>query len=103
MGFFVQGRRLSELSSGTLAAIIKQVSFPLLSSVKNDKTQFIIYFKKTIKLAAFVNVPLMLMMSVLAEPIIIVIFGDKWLMAVPLLRWLSLAKAMYSLTKIHPA
>jgi teichuronic acid exporter len=101
LGFYSQGFQLAEMSSGSVTNILQKVSFPILSNVQDDLPKFVAVFQRYLRMAAFVNFPLMVLLSMLAEPFVIVFLTDKWLPIVPLLQWLCFARLLYPITVLN--
>jgi O-antigen/teichoic acid export membrane protein len=84
----------SNLASLPTQIFILQVANPLVvafSSVREDANRLKAAYQKSMIGITAVGLPIMLGMSITAEPIIRIVLGEKWLAAVPMLRWLSLA------------
>jgi O-antigen/teichoic acid export membrane protein len=70
--------------------------FPHLCEVKQDKTKLKKQFCSSLKSIALVIVPLVLLQSSLAPIYVPIIFGQKWLMAVPILIMVCLSVIPYT-------
>lgn len=101
LGFYNQGKKLSDSSAGTLASIFNTVTFPILASLQDNTESMVLVYRKLIRMAAFVSLPLMVIISLLAEPIIKVLLGEKWLQTIPILQWLALANTIRPLSVIN--
>lgn len=77
--------------------IISRVLYPAYSSIQHDLAQLRTYFLGVIKINGLFLFPIMTFMIVMAEPIIVYFFGDKWSDAVFPLRILSLAVIIHVL------
>lgn len=81
MGYYTQAQKLESVASHSFTNIVDQVSYPVLSQFQSDN----IALKNTIyKLASslvYVSFPLMSILIIEAEPIISLIYGEKWLPA----------------------
>ena len=49
LGYYTRGKQFADLSSGTISGILQRVTFPLLSSIKEDEGQMVSIYKKVIK------------------------------------------------------
>jgi len=83
LGFFYQARRLSRLSSGIISRVFKSVSFPVLSSLQNDKEKFGRAYLQFLRSAAFISFPLMMLLIVIAAPLITLLLSEKWTDTIP--------------------
>jgi O-antigen/teichoic acid export membrane protein len=91
LGRFSMAANLSVLPT---QIFVVQVINPLLvafSSVREDASRLKTAYHKSAIIIMAIGLPIMVGLSMNAEPIIRLVIGEKWLAAVPILRWLSLA------------
>ena len=91
MGFYTQAHKLDQIASTSISSVINQVSYPMLSTVQNDLNQMERMLQKFVSIMAFVTIPLMLFLIILAKPIILIVYSDKWLASVPYFQILCVA------------
>lgn len=101
LGHFTQAKKLTDASSGTLAAILHKVTFPILAALQSDVSRMIFAYKKIIKVTAFIAFPSIVLMALLAYPLVKVLLGSKWLEAASLLQWLALARVVTPISIIN--
>ena len=97
LGIYNVAKNLVNQPISVINPVITKVTFPLMSQVNNDNNKLKAVFLKTINYLSFVNIPVYLMIFLLANPIVTVMFGAKWLEAVPLVQILSLALILGSI------
>ena len=73
-----------------VTALFSGVLYPALSSAKDDPLQFRDIYMRTIKLIALITFPAMLGMWVVTTPLILVVYGEKWVPIIPVFRILCL-------------
>lgn len=91
MGYYTQAHKLDQIASTSISSVINQVSYPMLSTVQNDLTQMVNILKRFISILAFITIPVMLYLIILAKPIILIVYSDKWLASVPYFQILCVA------------
>ncbi|NMP16510.1 lipopolysaccharide biosynthesis protein [Thalassotalea sp. Y01] len=91
VGNFMYGQRITSIVSNTISNITQRVTFPLLSSIQDERDKLLSVYKKIIMLVAFVTFPVMCGLALIAEPFVKVFLTEKWLEAVPIIQWLCLA------------
>ncbi len=101
LGFFVQAKKLSEKPSGILTSVLQKVSFPILTALQDDEEKMISVYRQMIKMAAYLTLPSLTLLAILAEPIIVLLITDKWLPAVPLLQLLCIVKMFYPIGVVN--
>jgi len=70
--------------------IINRVTFPIMSKMQNDTIALKNIYLKTINSLSSVNFPIYIAITILAEPIILIMFGDKFISGVTVLQILSI-------------
>ncbi|MBZ9786727.1 lipopolysaccharide biosynthesis protein [Psychroflexus sp. CAK57W] len=101
LGYFTQAKMMSTKPAGIISSILQKVSFPILSSLQNDKKKLVHVYSKMIRMAAFITFPSMVLLAILAKPLIIVVLTEKWLPVVPLLQWLCLARIVTPISIVN--
>lgn len=101
LGFYTQAKGFAELTAGTVTSIIHQVTFPVLSSLKDDTERMISVYRRMIKMSSFFIFPAMTLLSILADPFIRFFLGEKWLLTIPLLQLMAFARIFYPLSVLN--
>lgn len=83
MGYYSKARSTETLSSTFISSVIDQVSYPVLAEAQHDKPQMIRMLKKFIGVLAYITFPLMLLLMLLAKPIFLLLYSERWLPSVP--------------------
>lgn len=91
LGYYTNARKISDVASLSMAGTVQKVSFPMLSQLKEDPIQMRASFKKVLKMVSFISFPFMLGLSATGTEIIVFLFGEKWIDAVPYFRILCIA------------
>lgn len=76
---------------------IREVMMPAMSEAQDDDERLRMMYLRTIGLIAFVVFPIMAGISVVAEPLIIGLYGEAWRSTVPLLEVLAVVGALQSI------
>ncbi|EIQ0027461.1 oligosaccharide flippase family protein, partial [Escherichia coli] len=77
VGFFTQGRNLPDLLSVNLFNILQGVLFPVMSSAQDDKERLLRIYKKSLNMTAFIVLPSMVGLVIIAEPFVRVFLTEK--------------------------
>lgn len=91
MGYYSKARSTEELASNFIAQVVEQVSYPVLAEAQNDNAYMIRMLKKFISVLAFLVFPTMLLLILLAKPVFVILYSDRWLPSVPYFQILCLA------------
>ena len=100
-GYYYQAKKLQEVPGGIINMLSQSVVFSALSKLQDDKVLFMnVYNKITLYflvLLGFISV----FIYVYAEPIIMILFGSKWLDSVIYMQLLTIASFFYYQEKIN--
>jgi teichuronic acid exporter len=85
LGIYNVAKDVASLPMMKVAAIMNQVGFSAFASLKEDKSAAGYYLEKSLKLIAIFAFPIFLGISSIASEIILLLVGDKWLSAAPII------------------
>ena len=91
MGYYSKARSTEQLSVNFISQVIDQVAYPVLAEAQNDNAYMIRMLKKFIGVLAFLVFPTMLLLILLAKPVFLILYSDRWLSSVPYFQILCLA------------
>jgi O-antigen/teichoic acid export membrane protein len=77
-GQYAQAKKMEEVACITLPSAMVQVLFPLYSSLQHNIEQLRDRLRVNTQLIAFVIFPLMTILILVAEPLIMLLFGERW-------------------------
>ena len=101
MGFYSQAKKLDDVSSNALPNIIVQVIYPVYSQFQNDKQKLQKLLGMSIRIISFFIFPLMLLLILIAEPLIVFLYGEKWLTCAPYFQILCVGGIFVCLQNIN--
>jgi len=90
LGIYTLAFRLPELLIKQFSGIIGDVIFPVFTKMKDDPNALKRGFLTTLEYVNLITVPMGLGLAVVAELVILVFFGEKWLDAVPVMVAISI-------------
>lgn len=91
MGYYSQAKRLEEVPTTTISYVVQQVTFPVYAKIQDDKSLLFIAVRKSLRMMNFINFPLMFLLIIVAEPLFVLLFSEKWLNSVPYFQILCIA------------
>lgn len=101
LGYYTRAVQTSDMVAITTNDIINAVTFPILSSLQDDKTKMVDVYSRMLGMTAFFIFPIMTGLAVVASPFISVLLTDKWLPVVPLLQWLCFARMVTPISALN--
>lgn len=101
LGLYTRAQQFASICSSNLNSVVQKVSYPVLSSIQDDKERLKQGYRNIIKVTMLVTFVLMLGMAAVAKPMIVMLIGEKWLPAVPMLQILCFNMMLYPLHSIN--
>jgi O-antigen/teichoic acid export membrane protein len=101
LGQYTRAEQFSFIFSGNLTSVIQRVSYPVLSSIQDEQERLKEAYRKVIKVTMLITFACMLGLAAVAKPLILILIGEKWLLAIPFLQILCLGEMLYPLHAIN--
>lgn len=101
LGHYTRAVSFSDTIAWTLHDVIGSVSFPVLSSLQDEKERLLNVYKKTLWYTALLVFPVMILMAVVAKPMVIVLLTEKWLPCVFYLQIMCIARMFIPIAAIN--
>jgi len=90
LGLYSRAYNLMTLPATYFATVLDKVLFPAMSEIQKNSAKLKEVFHNGIELLSIVSLPIALYIYLMSADIIIIIFGTKWVEAIPILKILSL-------------
>jgi O-antigen/teichoic acid export membrane protein len=91
LGQYRQADKFQQIPSNVVSGALSSVAYPVLLQLNNEKERQRLYFRKLVRINAFLIFPLMFGLVGIAKNFIIVCTNPTWLPSVPLLQILSIS------------
>lgn len=91
VGIYRQAQQLMMVPIDQLQAPIQSVAQPALSLLQNDPDRYRRYYRRMVTIVGLATMPLAAFAAVYAEEVTLLLIGEKWAGAAPLLRLFALA------------
>ncbi|RFU64744.1 lipopolysaccharide biosynthesis protein [Peribacillus glennii] len=101
LGYYTNAVKLRDVASQSITASIQRVTYPVLSGIQDDEEKLKIGFRKVMKTTLFIFFPIMLGLAAIANPLIPLIYGDKWVTSILYFQLLCIAGMLYPLHAIN--
>jgi teichuronic acid exporter len=101
LGYYTRADQFKMLPSSNLSTVIGRVSYPVLSSIKEDIPKLKEAYKKLIRSTMLICFVLMLGMAAIAKPMILTLIGEKWEPCVIYLQMLCIVGMFYPLHALN--
>lgn len=101
LGYYHRAVHTTEVISGTINEIVNVSTFPILSSIQDDRQRLISVYSRLLSMTAFIVFPIMALLALVASPLVSVLLTDKWLPAVVLIQWLCMARMFTPISALN--
>lgn len=97
LGFYSRAFSTQQFPVSFLSAVVNRVTFPIFSQLSHNRDSLRPAVRRALVSIMLPTLPMMLGLAVVARPLVLVLFGEKWLPCVPYLRVLGIAGALWPL------
>ncbi len=101
MGYYSKARGTEDMASTSISSVLGQVTYPLYAEYQHDLPALINVIKRMTNSVAYVTFPIMALLILLAKPLFVFLYSDKWLDSVPYFQILCLAGIAISLQGVN--
>jgi len=91
MGYYSKARGTERLASSSISSVMTQVTYPLYAQAQDNKEQIINMIKRMTMTISYVTLPLMCILILVAKPLFILLYSEKWLPSIPYFQMLCVA------------
>lgn len=101
VGYYTQATNLSNYIYQFISSTLQGVTYPIMTSVKDDKERLVGIYRQLISVTMIVSLPLLIGLAAVADNVVLLFLGKEWLPAVPLLVALCIARAVTPISAIN--
>ena len=101
LGYYSKASHTEMFASQSVSDVLLQVTYPLYSELQDQKEKMINAIKRITVTVAYVTFPLMSLLILLAKPIFIFLYSDRWLPSVPYFQLLCLGGMVIGLQAVN--
>jgi O-antigen/teichoic acid export membrane protein len=102
LGFYAMASQLALLPIEKIAAVVNQISAPVLAESQADRAAMGRYLLRTVRIVAWMVLPMSFGLMAFAAPAVPLLLTPKWNPIIPLLQLLCLYAATRSLAVLFP-
>lgn len=95
LGQYERAKKFNDYPVIILTGMISKVTYPLLSEIQNEKERLKKAYEQILQSVFFISAPVMLLLSVVSEPLILLLLGEKWEQAAIFFKILCFAGILY--------
>lgn len=90
LGYYSKASSTESLASHSISSVMTQVTYPLYVQVKDNKVALGNMIKRLTMTLSYVTFPLMFILILIAKPLFLLLYSDRWLESVPYFQVLCL-------------
>ncbi len=83
MGYYSKAATTSRYATLSVSGIMIQTTYPLYASVQDDKERLVNMVKRITSTLAYITIPLLSLLILIAKPLFVLLYSDRWLPCVP--------------------
>jgi O-antigen/teichoic acid export membrane protein len=101
LGIYNRAFTTQIMATNALTQVVNRVAFPVFAQCQNEPEKLLRAFRTAQRCVMCLNLPAMLGIAVVAEPLIHVIYGAPWAQAAPILVILCVAASTYPMSVLN--
>ena len=101
MGFYSKAAGTENLASSSISQVLTQVTYPLYAQVQDDKVRLQNIIRRLTMTLSYLTFPMMFILILVAKPLFILLYSEKWLQSIPYFQVLCVAGLAHCLQSIN--
>lgn len=101
LGQYTRARHYAKLFSSNLTTVVERVTYPVLSSIQDDKERMVSAYRRIIRTSMFITAVALFSLGAVSEPLICCMIGPKWQEASTYLPLICITYSLYPLHAIN--
>lgn len=101
MGYYSKAQSTEHLASSSISSIMTQVTYPLYAEAQDNKEMLGNMIKRITMTISYITFPMLFILLLLAKPIFILLYSERWLASIPYFQALCIAGMGTCLTAVN--
>lgn len=101
LGQYTRAKHYANLFSQNLTAVMERVTYPVLSSIQDEKERMVSAYRRMIRTSMFITTVALFSLGAVSEPLIYCMIGPKWHEASAYLPLICITYSLYPLHAIN--
>ncbi len=90
LGYYSKAGGVESLASTSISSVVSQVTYPVYAQIQDDKAAMGAIIRKFTSAVAYITFPMMFVLILIAKPLFVLLYSDRWLQSVPYFQVLCL-------------
>ena len=91
LGYYSKALGTEKLASHSISSVMTQVTYPLYAEVQDKRAQLVNMIKRLSTTISYITFPLMFLLMLIAKPLFILLYSDRWINSIPYFQVLCFA------------
>lgn len=100
-GLFSRGVALAGQLHNLVAGAVSSIYYPTFARLRDEGRDLGPYYERVVAAHGAIVWPAMVLLAVLSQPVILLLYGEGWEQAAPLLAWVALAECCFVALPLH--
>ena len=101
LGQYTRSKQFAQMFSSNLTTVVQRVTYPVLSSIQDEKDRMIAAYRRIIKTTMFTTAVSMFALGAVSEPLLYCLIGSQWGEAATYLPLICISSSLYPLHAIN--
>ena len=101
VGYYSRSQSMAAVPSETLFSVLSSVTFPALCECQENQERWMGVYRRVLFNTVLIVCPIIILLALLSEPLVIVLFTEKWAACIPMLQALLLARMFLPIGATH--
>lgn len=101
MGYYSKAHGVERIASNSISSVMTQVTYPLYVEAQDNKEMMINMIKRITVTLSYFTFPIMFILVLLAKPIFVLLYSERWVACVPYFQVLCLAGLANCLVSVN--
>jgi len=103
LGYYTLAQNTQQAPAQFMGGVLNRVGLPVFATVADQPAKLVGALRLSLRVAVFVFVPCMVGIAVVAKPLIVLLYGARWIPAAPMLSILALSAMLWPLHALNLA
>lgn len=103
LGYYTLAQNTQQVPAQFMSGVLNRVGLPVFSSIAENPAKLLGALRMSLRVTIFVFVPCMVGIAVVAKPLIVMVYGQRWAPASPLLSILAVSATFWPLHVLNLA
>jgi len=101
VGYFQQGYNYTNILSGILSTVIQGVTYPVMTSIQEDKEKLVKLYIRVMGAVTLVTFPIFFGFAAVSKEFVLIFLGEQWIPIIPILMILSFARLITPISSLN--